>query len=405
MHGIREFEVREKLNILIVADIIPCDREGGSGHVAWELSRNLAKRGHHVVVLTCGQPGLLGTQEKEGIEIWRFQNDLFKCRKFFQELNNKYHFDVVNFHHPFSALGVMPFFRKNEIPVVYIFYSPWPEEYLIRSEDLRRGYLKEKIGIKLRKYLEGKVLKKSERLIVLSKFMKERLKNWHSFPEEKISVIPGGVNLERFKPVNQREELRKKLNLLEDKFLLLTVRNLVSRMGLENLILAMSKLVNTYPDIFLVIGGRGYLEKKLKDLVIKLNLEQWISFAGYIPDELLPAYYQSADLFILPTKSLEGFGLITLEALACGTPVLATPVGGTVEILEKFDKSFLFRGTSPEDIAEGIKKFLEQKDEYPNLREKCRKFVEENYSWDKFTDGVEKIFYEVTLLPKVKVSP
>lgn len=387
--------ILEVLNILVVSDVIFPDEEAGSGRVTWELSRNLAKRGHRVVILTRGQSGLPENEEIEGIEIWRFGRNLIKCRRLFGRLAQKYRFDVVNLHHPFSGLGVSSAISENRIPVVYIFHAPWPEEYQVRSEDLGRGYLREKIGVDIREYLEDKVLQRSERLVVLSNFMKRKLRNWHNFPEQKITVIPGGVNLERFKPVGQREELRKKLNLPKDKFLLLTVRNLVSRMGLENLILAMKDLVKVCPDIFLVVGGRGYLEKMLKKLVFGLNLEQWVHFAGYIPDEFLPGYYQTADLFILPTKTLEGFGLITLEAMACGTPVLATPVGGTVEILEKFDKSFLFRGTSPEDIANGIEEFFDQRVKYSDLREKCRKFVEENYSWDKFTDGVERVFYEI----------
>lgn len=387
--------LHKKLNILIVTDFIPSDEEGGAATVAWELSKHLVKHGNRVVIITCGKKNLPENENKEGIEIWRFGRNLIKCWRLSKQLIKQYEFDVVNFHSPFSALGVISLIEKNKIPVIYFFYSPWPEEYQIRSEDLKRSYLRENSGVIARKYLEGKVLQKCNRVIVLSNFIKERLKIWHKFPSEKLTVIPGGIDLERFSPSKERKELRKKFNIPEDKFTLLTIRNLVSRMGLENLILALKDLVKIYTNIFLVIGGRGYLEKKLKDMVIELNLEQYILFAGYIPDELLPEYYQTADLFILPTKLLEGFGLIILESLACGTPVLATPVGAIVEILEKFDKKFLFRGTAPEDIARGIKEFLDHQEEYPDLREKCRKFVEENYSWDKFTEDTEKIFCEI----------
>ncbi|MEK6546379.1 MAG: glycosyltransferase family 4 protein [Nitrospinota bacterium] len=387
--------MRDRLNILVVTDVIFPDEEAGSGRVAWELSRNLTRRGYQVAILTCGKPGLPENEKKEEIEIWRFQNNLFKYRKFFQHLNNTHNFDVICFNHPFSSLGVLTLRKGGKIPSVYIFYSPWAEEYHIRSEDLGRGYLKEKIGIWLRKYFENMILKKSKWIIVLSSFIKERLITWHNFPPEKIKIIPAGVDLERFKPSNIRGFIRSKLNLPEDRFILLTVRNLVSRMGLENLIIAIKNLVNSYPGILLVIGGKGYLEKRLKEIVIELNLGRWVHFAGLIPDELLPEYYQIADIFILPTKTLEGFGLITLEALACGTPVLATPIGANIEILEKFEKGLLFKGIEPEDIALGIRELLDHKDRYEDLRERCRKFIEENYSWDKFTDEVESIFHEI----------
>ena len=387
--------IPKHFNILIVSDVIFPDEEAGSGRVTWELSRNLARRGYQIVILTRGQKELSENEKKEGIDIWRFQNNFFKCRKIFRHLVDLYHFDVICFHHPFSALGVLTSGKGGKIPSVYFFYSPWHEEYQIRSQDLRRGYLRGEIGTALRKYFENRILGKSAWVIVLSNFMKEKLKDWHKFPQEKIKVVPGGVDLERFKPTAKREIIRDKLNLPENKFILLTVRNLVSRMGLENLIMAIKNLVNRYPDILLVIGGKGYLENRLKEIVIELNLGRWVHFAGLIPDELLPAYYQTADIFILPTKTLEGFGLITLEALACGTPVLATPIGANIEILEKFEKGLLFKGIEPKDIALGIRELLDHKDRYEDLRERCRKFIEENYSWDKFTDEVESIFHEI----------
>ncbi|MEW6041030.1 MAG: glycosyltransferase family 4 protein, partial [Elusimicrobiota bacterium] len=127
-----------------------------------------------------------------------------------------------------------------------------------------------------------------------------------------------------------------------------------------------------------------------------LGLAEYIQFAGYIPEDKLPMYYQSADAFVLPTKLLEGFGLIILESMACGTPVLATPVGGIVEIIKKFDKELLFDGTEPEHIYKGIKKFILEKRADKCLRERCRKFVEENYSWERFTQSTMDVYYEIS---------
>src|SRR5207249_11052699 len=83
------------------------------------------------------------------------------------------------------------------------------------------------------------------------------------------------------------------------------------------------------------------------------------SFLGFIPDETLPSYYHAADVFVLPTRELEGFGLVTVEALACGTPVLGTPVGATPEVLSGLDASLVFRGISAEIMAEDLLRFLE----------------------------------------------
>ena len=130
-------------------------------------------------------------------------------------------------------------------------------------------------------------------------------------------------------------------------------------MGLENLIVAFNELQKKAADIQLVIGGNGPLEDELMGLARSFGIEKKVHFTGFISEEQLPLYYQMADLFVLPTKELEGFGLVTLEAMASGLPVIGTPVGGTKEILTKFNTEFLFDDTTPESIATlALEKYL-----------------------------------------------
>ena len=112
------------------------------------------------------------------------------------------------------------------------------------------------------------------------------------------------------------------------------------------------------------------------------------------PNELAD-HYRAASLFVLPTVALEGFGLITVEAFACGTPVLGTPVGAIPEVLRPFDPRLLARDASPDALAEGILRLLESdlKAEFPP--EKLRAYVESHYTWQKHTAGVIRIYEEV----------
>jgi glycosyltransferase involved in cell wall biosynthesis len=100
-------------------------------------------------------------------------------------------------------------------------------------------------------------------------------------------------------------------------------------MGLEILLRAFRLLAREVPDLHLAIGGSGPLEGMLRALRGSLGLSDRVRFLGYVPEAALPGLYAAADLFVLPTEQLEGFGLVTVEALACGTPVVGTPVGAT----------------------------------------------------------------------------
>ena len=133
----------------------------------------------------------------------------------------------------------------------------------------------------------------------------------------------------------------------------------------------------------------------MKKLAKKLNLTERINFVGSVKQEVLYNYYQLADLFILPTRYLEGFGLVTLEAMASGLPVLGTPVGGTTEILSKFDKNFLFSGVDPQSMAKKISEFLNSKPDLVRLGLRCREFVLQEYSQEKWLDRIESFLTAV----------
>ena len=101
-------------------------------------------------------------------------------------------------------------------------------------------------------------------------------------------------------------------------------------------------------------------------------MQDYISLTGSVSKEQLPFYYGVADLFVLPTSAIEGFGLATAEALACGLPVLGTPIGGTVEILNSIAPQLLFESASVEAIANGVEKFLKNPLPFLDLKERCR---------------------------------
>ena len=135
-------------------------------------------------------------------------------------------------------------------------------------------------------------------------------------------------------------------------------------------------------QIQMLPSGGGYLENSLQVQVHELNLETNIRFLGFIPEEALPKYYQAADLFVMPTAALEGFGLSTIESLSCGTPVIATPVGANPEVLGPLGGEFLCEDITPEALAERIIWFFDR-GVGADLRKRCRDYCESNFSVGK----------------------
>lgn len=401
------------MNILFVADVSTSAVIGGAERVLFEECIRLAKRGHTIKVLTRKLPhhesdleNISGVEEhrysfQERIFPFFFKSIMSDCRKTFRSLEEKFPYDLINFHQPFSAIGVLSLVGSRRVPCVYTCHSLSFEEYVSRSSSPGNPikWLLHHLQISARKSIERTVLKKSDQIVVLSEYTSKKLQRTYGLAPSKVKVIPGGVDLERFKPSGDKASIRARLDLPEDKFILFTVRNLVPRMGLENLISALEIAQNGHKDLLLVIGGEGPLEPELKEQVRRCGVEELVRFAGYIPDEDLPSYYQMADLFILPTTELEGFGLVTVEALASGLPVLGTPVGGTKEILAKLGSDHLFDDSATQSIANGILNALNgwAKDRaiYENISQACRKVTEQHYSWDNHVGKLEDLFYSM----------
>jgi glycosyltransferase involved in cell wall biosynthesis len=208
--------------------------------------------------------------------------------------------------------------------------------------------------------IEHRCLLQSDTITVFSNYTKSLIRELHGIDIAKQTlVIPGWVDLDRFRILTDRETMKGKLGWPLDTPVLFTLRRLVPRMGLDRLLYAVQKVRSSGRRFCLVIGGTGPLRIELETLARTLNLEQVVRFIGFVPDAELPMMYAATDVFVLPTAELECFGIIALEALACGRPVLATPVGAIPELIERVEPAWLARDASSEAIAQLLSAFLD----------------------------------------------
>jgi glycosyltransferase involved in cell wall biosynthesis len=384
----------------MVADVSPLDIKGGGERVLWEHASRLVKGGSPVRILCRSETGeCRGSLELQGVHIRQFpvdrrslfrflQGSILGARRAFAREVAREEPNVLHIHQPLSGYGVLPTPHGRRIPSLYTFHSPAPREFRWRHRMTvrHRAGLIGLAGTGLLWVLERACLRLATRIHVLSDFSAGELRRLYRIRPDRIVKIPGGADLERFQPSRDRDSLRQALGLPAGSPVLLSIRNLEARMGLDALIRAAAILRRHIGDVLLLIGGEGSRRRELESLAGSLDLRTTVRFLGFIPEADLPRYYQAADAFVLPTRALEGFGLVTVEALACGTPVLGTAVGATPEILAPLDPALLFRDQTPEVMAEELRRFLQTRARAgaaaQELRRACRRHVEAHYDWD-----------------------
>jgi glycosyltransferase involved in cell wall biosynthesis len=228
--------------------------------------------------------------------------------------------------------------------------------------------------------------------------MRERLARFHPDAPE-TAVIPGGVDASRFTP-----EARPPPDALGSHDIsFLTVRRLTPRMGLETLVEAFADVTRSHPGAHLYVGGDGPRREALETRAATLGIQSSVTFLGYVPDADLAATYAAADVFVLPTIEFEGFGLVTLEALAAETPVVGTRAGATPELLGELERSaavpeqLLVPPGDADALASAMAAWAGVSDaQAAEAGSACRSHVfDSGYTWERVTDRIEALFERV----------
>lgn len=292
--------------------------------------------------------------------------------------------DLVAAHFPLYAAPSLDLF--SGAPLVVHFHGPWALESAAEGEAW--PLTTAKAGV------ERLLYRRADRFIVLSEAFRELLCTRYGVSPDRVRIVPGGVDTDRFAPSGSQAEARAHLGWPLDRPVVLTVRRLARRMGLERLIEAVDAVRAVVPDVRLYIAGQGPLRETLLAQIDALGLHDHVRLLGYVPDADLPRAYRAADLSMVPTVQLEGFGLITVESLAAGTPVLATPVGGLPEILRPLANALVLPNTSVGALADALGRALTGRLLLPSSTD-CRRYAREHYSWPAVARRVRAVYEEL----------
>jgi glycosyltransferase involved in cell wall biosynthesis len=395
------------MKILAVATFCFPDHFGGAERVLYDVCQRLAARDHEVTLLTGRVGGATAEETRDGVKVVRYPVEQGSPLRFYRSVWRGVRgalargvgadADVLSTHQVLSAAAALAPGGSRCRARVASFYAPYHLEYLARWREGREGgavpLVPRAIGAVLRR-ADRYVLTHSQQVLVLSRYSLDQVRVLHPKSVERTTIAPAGVDLERFRPATDGAERAAALahcELPDDGVpLLLSVRRLVPRMGLGDLLEATARLLGEGTPVRLAIAGDGPERPRLAARAEELGIADHVHLLGRVPDERLPDLYRAADAFALPTRSLEGFGMVTAEALASGLPVVATDAGASGEVLADVDEARLVPPGDPEAMADALSPLLRDADVRRAAADQARAHAEHRLHWDRHLDAFEE---------------
>lgn len=267
-----------------------------------------------------------------------------------------------------------PFSRTDREFACWVATSMWDD----RSDRLETSSLALRIRDTLSKpvleWIEKRIYKDAESVLALSEYTSETLVEGVGVPREKVDVVPYPVDTDIFSPASQAEG--------DDSLSVLFVgRFNDSRKNTPMLLRAFSEVKEEVPDTTLhLIGDEP--DSQIRSIVERLNIENSVTFTEYVANEKLPEYYRAADVFVIPSHQ-EGLAIVGLEAMACGTPIVATRCGGPEEYVQEGENGYLVPTDDPSRLAERLLMILSQRELRQTMGERSREIIEQSYSRKK----------------------
>jgi D-inositol-3-phosphate glycosyltransferase len=307
-------------------------------------------------------------------------------------------YDLIHSHYWLSGrLGVL-FADHWDVPLVSTFHTLAQLKNRVAESAAEREQA-------VRYEIERRTMANSDRVVAATAIDRQQILK-HYGDHASISVIPGGVDLERFQP-QPREDARRTLGLAADEKILLFVGRIQRLKGLEVLLRAFARLSDLNARLIVVGGQPGTGQEtrevtRLQHLATRLGIDQRTSFVGAVAHEQLPLYYAAADCTVMPS-SYESFGLVAVESLACGTPVVATRVGGLTSIVRDGDTGLLVAWRDPELFAERLRLVLEDDRLRQRLAEHARESVL-GYGWQRIADQHLALYNDVRALRRPRAA-
>jgi D-inositol-3-phosphate glycosyltransferase len=301
-------------------------------------------------------------------------------------MRNNLQYDLIFSHYWLSALAGTHLQKRWYVPHVVMFHTLGAVKNSIREANHAAPGEKEP---RLRIETERNLVRDCSHIVAATGREKRALVRHYGAPSQKISVVPCGVDLERFR-VMGKAQARRRLGLNSDKIILFVGR-IDPLKGADNLIKALAHLSHISKLRLIIIGGGEHSQREieqLRKLAHNLEVRSSVDFLGLIKHEDLPCFYNAADTCVVPSY-YESFGLVALESLACGTPVVATDVGHHKSLIRQGDTGYVIKDNNPRRLADKIALLLSRSDSETRPAQSIRGSIE-RLSWSNVAKAIAK---------------
>lgn len=376
---------RQKKRVVVACHSWYDDLVGGAFRLASEFAIHLAEQGHEVFYV-CSQPtddsDLPERESCDGVSVLRYPlpkrrsagitrmlTHLRETRSLVHSLHNQSPVDAISGHSPLQGLGAAQAVRrwristkKRQVPFVnYTVHSPFDDE-LLSNVGEQKPKLGQRFAATVARRIDLKNVKLADRVQTDSRYTLNRfIEKFGSDVCSNGVVAPGWVDTHRFEPWEDRRNLRRQLGKHWDTDvpLFFTLRRLQNRMGLDTLVDACAVLRDHGRGYRTLIGGGGPLKDSLQKQIDRLELNDHVFLLGRLDESILARAYAAADCFVLPTRALECFGLIVLEAFSCNTPVIGSTAAAIPELVAQQGEGWSFKPGFTSELSQRMLDFVD----------------------------------------------
>lgn len=387
------------MKVLMLSWEYPPKVIGGIAPHVHDLSTALSKRGQEVHILTIGTAESEEVEYEKGVTVhrckmdnpeppdfisWALQLNLNLVEKAVGLGRQGKSFDLIHAHDWLVAYAAKLLKHSWRIPMLATIHATeWGRNNGLHNETQR--YISN---------IEWWLGYEAWRVICCSRYMFSELRRIFQLPEDKIKIIPNGVFPEGFRNLSVNPQKVRNRYAAPHEKIVFFVGRLVYEKGLDLLLEAAVKILSKVDEVKFVIAGKGPYEVHLKEKARRLGIYDRVYFTGYIDDQVRNALFNTAAVAVFPSL-YEPFGIVALEAMAAGTPVVVTDNGGLGEVVHHGKNGLKAFNNSPDSLADNIIWMITHPEQAQEMKSQAWAEVETVYSWNRIAEETIKVYDEV----------